>query len=198
MSAEYIQVRVPISKFSEFILLQSGHIVDDPEGPRKRVARMVEQVIKHGTGHLRSSASPDLSCTCVYCIFCACVHKLHNSNSISIDCHKDLNLIFLPLLLSSFLLSFYFLSFFLLSLSFFLSFLFSLFSIFLFSFFLSYLRSFLMLYFFHSCFLILSNLFCNKRPSDSAQSFSPFFSLVFNVYSFFLSFFLFLLSLILL
>ena len=33
---------------------------DDPEGPRKRVARMVEQVIKHGTGHLRSSAS-DLS-----------------------------------------------------------------------------------------------------------------------------------------
>ncbi len=29
---------------------------DDPETPRQRVARMVEQVIKHGAGHLRSSA----------------------------------------------------------------------------------------------------------------------------------------------
>ncbi len=29
---------------------------DDPEAPRERVARMVEQVLKHGTGHLRSSA----------------------------------------------------------------------------------------------------------------------------------------------
>ena len=33
---------------------------DDPETPRQRVARMVEQVIKHGDGHLRSAAS-DLS-----------------------------------------------------------------------------------------------------------------------------------------
>ncbi len=33
---------------------------DDPETPRQRVARMVEQVIKHGSGHLRSAAS-DLS-----------------------------------------------------------------------------------------------------------------------------------------
>ena len=30
---------------------------DDPETPRERVARMVQQVIKHGDGHLRSSAS---------------------------------------------------------------------------------------------------------------------------------------------
>ena len=29
---------------------------DDPETPRQRVARMVEQVMKHGSGHLRSSA----------------------------------------------------------------------------------------------------------------------------------------------
>ena len=29
---------------------------DDPETPRQRVARMVEQVIKHGSGQLRSSA----------------------------------------------------------------------------------------------------------------------------------------------
>ncbi len=29
---------------------------DDPETPRQRVSRMVEQVIKHGAGHLRSSA----------------------------------------------------------------------------------------------------------------------------------------------
>ena len=33
---------------------------DDPEMPRERVGRMVQQVIKHGVGHLRSSAS-DLS-----------------------------------------------------------------------------------------------------------------------------------------
>ncbi len=33
---------------------------DDPETPRQRVARMVEQVIKHGDGHLLSAAS-DLS-----------------------------------------------------------------------------------------------------------------------------------------
>ncbi len=33
---------------------------DDPETPRQRAARMVEQVVKHGAGHLRSSAS-DLS-----------------------------------------------------------------------------------------------------------------------------------------
>ena len=30
---------------------------DDPETPRERVARMVQQVINHGCGHLRSSAS---------------------------------------------------------------------------------------------------------------------------------------------
>ncbi len=29
---------------------------DDPETPGERVARMVEQVLKHGAGHLRSSA----------------------------------------------------------------------------------------------------------------------------------------------